>query len=123
MLTAEERKNFEINPIIEFCYDFILPISEDRVLATHGDNISLITASGDMLCTYDAIFVPMYDSPTNIHYSEIEKVDVCDGTPVDGILIYISDEKFGLLDYDGNELTGPEYRVIQFYGQNSFYAF
>ena len=35
MLTAEERKNFEINPIIEFCYDFILPISDDRVLATH----------------------------------------------------------------------------------------
>lgn len=113
MLTREEIEKFDIDPAIRFCFDYILPISDDRVLATLGQEISLITKSGDMICTYDSIQIPMYYSSEFEQDSE-SLAYVSKDLPVDDYLIIIDNNLYGLIDYDGNIVLEPEYSILRF---------
>ena len=118
MLTPKEISEFEIDPVIKFCYDFILPISDDRVLATHGAEISLITKAGDLICTYDSIEVPFYDDREDTFYSEDSKSLVSRKKYIEDMLLFKDGEFWGLLDYDGEILADAHYTSIKFVGEN-----
>lgn len=47
MVSIAQRRELQdkLNPILYLCYDYILIISDNRVLATHGGSISLISLS------------------------------------------------------------------------------
>lgn len=116
MLTKEEMEAFEIDPVIRFCYDYILPISDNRVLATHGEQISLITKDGEMLCTYDSIEVPTY------HSDKLSMVDgdfVAEDIFVDEYLLIKENELWGLINYDGDVIISPVHNKLGFNGPNS----
>ena len=123
MLTREEIARFEIDPAVRFCFDYILPISDNRVLATLGDEISLITKDGDMICTYDSIEVPTYDSDTELVYSESENCEVAKVEYIDDILLILQDGLWGLIDYDGNVIADPIYRLLRFVSENELESF
>ena len=123
MLTREEIARFEIDPAVRFCFDYILPISDNRVLATLGDEISLITKDGDMICTYDSIEVPTYDSDTESVYSESENCEVAKVEYIDDILLILQDGLWGLIDYDGNVIADPIYRLLRFVSENELESF
>lgn len=117
MLTKQEIAAFDIDPVIRFCYDYILPISEDRVLATHGGQISLITKDGEMLCTYDSIEVPTYHSDklrvdTNGDY-------VAEDVFVDDYLLIRENGLWGIIDYDGDIILSPVHNKLGFTGPDS----
>ena len=123
MLTKEQRDNFDIDPVIKFCYDYILPITDDRVLATHGAEISLITKSGDMVCTYDSIQVPTYNDPDNCEFNPDYNCDESGRAYVDDFLLIIQDGMYGLIDYDGNIVIDPKYSVLRFVSQDKMELF
>lgn len=128
MLTPEEIKAFEINPVIQFCYDYILPISKDRILATHGLEISLITADGDMLCTHESIEVPFYtlfNDDDTLEYDENthEYIYVGKTVYIEDILIYREDGRYGLMDYNGEVITEAKYAVLKFEDANTIQAY
>ena len=112
MLSREERMNLNIDGRIYICYDYIFAISTDRILATHGGSISLITADGDMICTYDSIYVPTYAN--GYHYNPDEGIDEADYEYIDDILIFVDKGKKGLIDYDGNIICEAKYHDIEF---------
>lgn len=66
MLTSEESEKLKISDVIYLCYDLLVPISSNRILATHGENISLIDTEGEMICTYDMIMVPTKEDTSYI---------------------------------------------------------
>lgn len=127
MLTPQEIKDYDIDSKVKFCFDYILPISKDRVLATHGGQISLITKTGEMICTYDSIEVPTYDlfSETGSireHSDECDEPvepDVATEEYVDEYLIILSNGYLGLIDYDGVVILEPEYSILKFNGSES----
>ncbi len=114
MVSKERRKELrdKLDPRLFLCYDYILVISENRILATHGGNISLITFNGNILFTADSIYVPEY--PKNTEYDNSEQVEKAIYDYVDELLIYVMDGKEGLIDYDGNIIVNANYKQIQF---------
>lgn len=121
MLSREEIKNFKIDPMIELCYDYVFPISMDRILATHGGEISLIDNDGEMLCTYDSIEVPMYYDE-EYEVKESQDIEEFVGIPkyIDDVLMMLEDGLWGLTDYDGNVIIEPMYKVIHFLNNENF---
>lgn len=121
MLTDKERAEFEMDPLIKLCFDYIYPITQDRVLATHGGSISLIDKQGIMLATHDSIELGYYDfDPPEEDVSFDE-----DGNPlaqksvrtyIDDILIIRDDGLYGLMDLDGEILVEPCYDRLEFAG-------
>ena len=109
MLTKEEIENLEIDARIYLCYDLLIPISKDRVLATHGDNISLIDINGNMIVTYDLIVIPEY-----IDQDYMLDENTAAMTKVDNYLIVYENGKVGLINYDGDVLLPVEYSSILF---------
>lgn len=112
MLTKEERASIEVDGRICLCYDFIFPISRDRILATHGGSISLISFDGIIICTHDSIYVPTY--PINTTHDEKDDVDVAEYEYIDDILIFVDDGKKGVIDYDGEVILEAKYSDITF---------
>ena len=112
MLSKEARLSLELDDRLYLCYDYLFAITEHKVLATHGSNMSLITTDGVMLCTYDMIYVPMYY--TNEHYDKDSGMDIADSEYVDAYLVFIKDGKKGVMDYDANIIIEPIYRDIIF---------
>ncbi len=112
MLSREERDKLVIDSTIYLCYDYLFAIANNRILATHGDKISLITTDGEMLCTYDSIYVPTY--PSKEYYDESEDRWIYDEEFMDDILVFIDDGKLGVLDYDGDIVLEAKYRDITF---------
>lgn len=122
MISKEKRKELQelIDPRLRMCYDYILVISESRVLATHGGNISLITINGKMLFTADSIYLPEY--PSYVVYNEAENVLETVYEYVDEYLIYIDNGKKGIINYDGEILTEAKYSEIEFDSVSSIQA-
>lgn len=123
MLKPFERKKYEdkLDARLYICYDYILIISKDRVLATHGGSISLITFNADILFTSDLIYVPQYP---------IDTIDEGNGEAesavyeyVDDLLIYVQDDKEGVIDYNGNIIVEAKYKNIQFIGESQMEIF
>lgn len=125
MLTPEEIKAFEINPVIQFCYDYILPISKDRILATHGLEISLITADGDMICTHESIEVPFYTSfdEDTLEYDENTNEYIGKTIYIEDILVYRENGRYGLMDYNGDIITEAKYVVLKFEDADTIQAY
>lgn len=113
VLTREEREKLKIDAVIELCYDYIFAISEDRILATHGSNISLITIDGEMICTYDSIYAPTYPTDT-IYYDEEEGCDRYVEEFIDDLLVFVENGKHGIMDYDGDIIVEAKYSDITF---------
>lgn len=113
MITKEDRQRLRdlIDPRIELCFDYLFIISEDRMLATHGGNISLVTFNGDILTTADSIYIPMYPTSYN-EESSGEIVAVYDY--IDDILVYVENGKQGLIDYNGDIILEAKYSEITF---------
>jgi hypothetical protein len=109
MLTKEEMENINIDGRIYLCYDLLVPISKDRVLATHGDNISLIDINGNMIATYDLIIVPEY-LDTNYMIDD----NTAAYTTIDDYLTVYHGGKVGVIDYDGKIVVPIEYSSIEF---------
>ena len=122
MLSKEELKNYKIDPTIQLCFDYVFPISHDRVLATHGDEISLITESGDLICTYDSIEVPEYNHEDDTildddnHYFN-------EGRFIDKYLIFKEDGLLGVIDYDGDIVLDAQYKYIRFIDEDNVECF
>lgn len=114
MLSKDEIKNFQIDPAIKFCYDYILPISQDRVLATHGEEISMITSDGTWICTFDSIQVPTYPDIENPYWDDKEKSYMTNDIYIDNFLIIIQDGLYGIIDYDGEIVVPAVYNKIEF---------
>ena len=123
MLTREERENFDIDIAIQFCYDYIFPITPNRVLATHGDEISLITKDGEMICTYDSIQVPTYNSPENVIPGDEGTYQQSLANYVDDYLLILQDGMWGLIDYDGEIVLDPKYKILRFVEQDRIEIF
>lgn len=125
MLTPEEIKAFKINPVIQFCYDYILPISKDRILATHGLEISLITADGDMICTHESIEVPFYTSfdDDTLEYDENTNEYIGKTIYIEDILVYRENGRYGLMDYNGDIITEAKYVVLKFEDADTIQAY
>ena len=119
MLSNEERKNIVIDPIIEFCYDYILPISQDRILATHGGEISLITIDGNMICSYESIEVPEYNSNDDVTFNEKDNCYEAKRVFIDDLLIYRDNGLYGIIDYDGNIVVEAKYKGLRFNDENA----
>lgn len=112
MVSKEELASIDIDGMIYLCYDLLVPISKDRIIATHGENISLIDIKGEMICTYDMIIVPKYPEYELLNeYGEVPYLDVED------YLIVHKDGKVGLIDYAGELVIDIEYSNIQFIGE------
>ena len=122
MLSKEEFKKYVVNPTIQICFDYIFPISEDRVLATHGDEISLITNDGTLLCTYDSIEVPEYFHDEDTQIDENNNY-FNEGRYVDKYLLVRDCGYLGVIDYDGDVVIDPQYRYIKFVGEDKIECF
>ena len=124
MLTIDEIRKFSIDPMIKLCFDYILPISKDRVLATHGREISLIDTDGNMIVTYDSIELASFDKVPDTSETFIKNLDgsieACESEVeyIDDILIFLDDGLYGLMDYDGNIIVEAEYKSIKFISEN-----
>ena len=118
MISKEESEKLEISGVIYLCYDLLVPISSDRILATHGDNISLINTSGEMLCTYDMIIVPTIEDSSLI-VDDINNGFETNALYIDEYLIIIHCGKYGLIDYDGNIVIEALYSNIKFNNEGS----
>jgi len=118
MLTREESEKLKISDVIYLCYDLLVPISSNRILATHGENISLIDTEGEMICTYDMIMVPTKEDTSYILDTEDNGFETT-ALYVDDYLIIMQNGKQGLIDYDGNILIDAIYGEIKFniYGE------
>lgn len=114
MITARERKKLQdkLDPKLYMCYDYIFIISEDRVLATHGGNISLITFEAELLFTADIICVPQY--PIGVCQYDDESAPEAELAYVDDLLIYMQDGKEGVIDYDGEIIIEALYTSVEF---------
>lgn len=112
MISKEERDKLEIDGRIYICYDYLFAISKDRILATHGGSISLITLQGEIICTYDSIYAPQYITGT--HHDEEDNIDVADFDYVDDLLIFVDNNKKGIIDYDGEVVLEANYSDITF---------
>lgn len=113
MISKEERERLRdtIDPRIQLCYDYILIISEDRMLATYGGNISLVTFDAELIFTADSIYIPEYPSGTKID-SDGNLEATYDF--IDDYLIYVDNGKKGLIDYDGGIILQANYTNITF---------
>lgn len=104
----------DIDPIIQLCYDYILPITSDRLLATHGNSISLIDIAGEIICTYDSIELPSYlekhivDEDTPDEYFDIEK------KYIRNYLIIRQEGLYGIINLDGGIIVEPKHDTIKF---------
>lgn len=105
--------NRDVSPLISLCYDLLVKIADDRILATHGSKISLITLDGIMICTYDLIMIPTMED-TDYIFNEIDNVEESTAKNIEDYLLIISNGKCGLIDYDGNLVIEPIYRDITF---------
>lgn len=103
----------DIDPMIRFCYDFVLHISENRILATHGGVISLLDNTGYMICTYDSIELAMYEFPEETYIDE-DGIEVGITKYVENRLLILEDDSWGIMDFDGNVLLEPSYKKISF---------
>lgn len=112
MLSKEERASLDIDGRIYLCYDYLYAISFDRILATHGGSISLLTIDGELICTYDSIYAPTY--PCSTYYDEDEQVDVAVYEFIDDVLIFIEEGKKGIMDYNGDIILEADYSEITF---------
>lgn len=112
MLSKEEREKLDIDGRIYICYDYLFAISKDRVLATHGGNISLITLNGDIICTHDSIYAPQY--PKDTHYDDAEGLYVADYAYLDDMLVFVDNGRKGIMDYNGDIILDANYRDITF---------
>lgn len=113
MLSREESERVQISEVIYLCYDLLVSISENRILATHGNNISLIDTNGEMICTYDMIIVPTMEDNSFIFETD-DHVFETQALYVDDYLIVIHAGKQGLIDYDGNVIIDTIYSEIKF---------
>lgn len=118
-------KEIPVDPMIKLCFDYVLPISNDRVLATHGDEISLITSDGELIVTYDSIELACYDIENpewDVHKDYNGNLVAPESIQayVDGVLIIIEDGKYGLINYDGDIILEPQYNHIGFISQTEF---
>ena len=118
MISKEESEKLEISGVIYLCYDLLVPISSDRILATHGNNISLINTNGEMLCTYDMITVPTIEDSSYI-IDDINNGFETNALYIDEYLIIIHCGKYGLIDYDGNIVIEALYSNIKFNNEGS----
>lgn len=128
LLTDEERKNFEIDPMIKFCFDYILPITKDRLLATHGGSISLADKQGNLIVTFDSIELIHYDvDPPDAEITILPNGEIQAPRSlieyVDDLLKIRQDGLWGLIDMDGNILLEPMYNELIFTGPNTVIAY
>lgn len=128
LLTDEERKNFEIDPMIKFCFDYILPITKDRLLATHGGSISLADKQGNLIVTFDSIELIHYDvDPPDAEITILSNGEIQAPRSlveyVDDLLKIKQDGLWGLIDMDGNVLLEPMYNELIFTGPNTVIAY
>lgn len=112
MLTKEEMQKVNIDGRIYLCYDLLVPIAKDRILATHGESISLIDIEGSMIATYDLIIIPEY---IDSDYMIDENTALM--TTVDKFLIVYKDGRAGAIDYDGTIVLPVEYSDVCFTSQ------
>ena len=117
MLSKEEIKAFTMDEMIYLCYDYIFPISHNRVLATYGQTISLIDKEGTIICTYESIEVATYRKGES--YDEENDMWVEVREYVEDKLVYLDNGLYGILDYNGNRITEPVYREINFVTENT----
>lgn len=104
----------ELDSNLYMCYDLLVQISVDRVLATHGEGVSLISASGEMIVTYDLICIPEYiDEEYMIDDMTAEYSMARD------LLLAYENNRVGVIDYDGDIVVPIEYSSIVFDSPNS----
>lgn len=130
MLQKEERQKVEIPPVIFLCYQYIFPLTENRLLGQDGTQIVLIDIDGYEICKYDTIQVPIYnqidknakyeinseedfDQQLKLFSSDDYKPD-CSIEYIDDYLLVSNSGKFGVIDYDGKVLIPLEYSKIEF---------
>ena len=123
MVSIAQRRELQdkLDPILYLCYDYILIISDNRVLATHGGSISLISFDANMLFTSDVIYVPQY--PVGISQYDDESAPEADMEYLDDMPIYVKDGKEGVIDYDGNILIEAQYSSIEFISETQMEIF
>lgn len=132
MLQREERQNFEIPPVVLLCYQNVVPIREDRMLATAGPNMVILDKKGTEVFQYKIIRLAEYQDgqeiPEHIINQIRQKIEwdsfvdklnkgefqSKDREFVDNLLIISDGKKFGLVDYDGNILLDTKYNQLQF---------
>lgn len=112
MSIHDKLNKLNIDGRLYICYDYILPISDTRLLATHGREISLITIDGRIICTYDSIYPPTF--PAEVYFDENENVYKYREDDMEDILIFVDNGKKGVIDYDGGIILDAEYREISF---------
>lgn len=120
MISKEEREKLEIDGRIYICYDYLFAIEKDRILATHGSSVSLITDTAELLCTFDNIIVPT--KPGDVHYDAEHLEYYSDEDFIQDYLIYMQNGKFGLLDYDGTVVIEAQYSSIEFGADYELYV-
>lgn len=113
MISKQEMDELEIDNKLYICYDMLVPISKERILATHGKSISLIDIDGNMIVTYDLIMIPEYPD-----YDYMIDENTATYSPVEDFLLAYQDGKVGVIDYDGNIVVQIEYRSIEFTSKN-----
>ena len=114
MLSKEEMQEINIDGRIYLCYDLLVPIRKDRILATHENNISLIDSDGNMISTYDLIIIPEF-----IDTDYMIDEDTATMSTVDNYLIVYTGDKAGVIDYEGNIVLPIEYSSIKFSSQTN----
>lgn len=132
MIQGEERQNFEIPPVVLLCYQNIVPIREDRMLATAGPNMVILDKEGTEVFQYKIIRLAEYQDGQEIPEHIINQIQQkiewdsfvdklnrgefqSNGREfVDNLLIISDGKKFGLVDYDGNILLDTKYNQLQF---------
>lgn len=122
ILTPEERERVEINPLIAICYDYILPITSELMLATHGDSITLITSDGVAICTHDSIELASYiDKRVNEGIGEGINEDYYTlyRVYIEDYLIIRDKGLYGLINLDGSIAIPAKYRHLEFEGIDS----
>lgn len=101
----------QIDSKLSLVYDLLVPITKTRILATYGNEISLIDEDGMIIVTYDLIYIPTYIGDINMIGEGVTKY-------VEGYLIVVKGSCVGLIDYDGNIVIEVAQRGIEFKSQN-----
>lgn len=132
MLQKEERQKFEIPPVVLLCYTHVIPIREDRMLATAGPKMVLLDKDGTEIFQYKIIRLAEYSFEDDIPLNIINSIKSEDGWSefvkklnndelydhetayVENLLIIQDGNKFGVADYDGNILIDAKCFKLQF---------
>lgn len=113
MLTKDEIEKTELNPLLDVVFDYMIPISKDRILAANNSGMYLMTDNGDIVCFYDMIAIPQYVDLDQMKSDyEAEVIDV------DTYLLAYSGNKVGIIDYNGEIIYPIEFRDIRFTSPN-----